>query len=129
MKYSSAIKAILEVGGMLSQTKIGDDILHGIRYHVRHTLKIDFPRDEREVIESILWWENRFIDIYKKVKLSDKDKNELRRCYHIIEKRINELKAFDRKRNKTNTKMYNQLYAELENMKNKLDNRGIQVMN
>lgn len=129
MKYSNALRAILEVGGMLSQTKLGDDFIHGIRYHMRHTIGIEFPRDEREIIESILWWENTFIDTYKKENLNKADKYELKKCYHIIEKRINELKALDRKRNKTNTKMYNQLYAELENMKNKLENRGIQVMN
>lgn len=129
MNYSSAIKAILEVGGVLSQTKLGDDFIHGIRYHMRHTLKIDFPRDEREVIESILWWENRFVDINKKDNLNDKDKKELKKCYYIIEKRINELKAFDRKRNKNNTKMYNQLYSELENMKNKIEKRGMKIIN
>lgn len=126
--YTSAIKTILEVGGVLSNTKLGDDLIHGIRYHARHTFKIDFPRDEREIIESILWWENRFIDINKKEKLTDKDKKEIRKCYAIIEKRINELKAHDRLRNKTNTKMYNQLYSELANIKQKIEKRGIKIM-
>lgn len=126
--YTGMLKVILEVGDILSKHPITDDLIHGIRYHIRHSLKIDFPRDKREVIESILWWENRFIDIYKKDKLNDKDKKELKRCYFVIDKRINELKAFDRKLNKTNTKLYNQLYDELNKMKEKIENRGIKLI-
>ena len=109
------------------EANVMDEVIHGVRHHIRHTLKINFDRNEREILNSIVWWSNRFIDYFIKDKLSEKDIKELKRCYYIIHKRLNELKRLDDKNHNYNENRYKPYYEELQLMRNRLAQRNIRT--
>ena len=96
------IKTTLEIGNILSNTKTYEEVKHGVRHHARHTLKMKFDRNEREIRDSINWWYKEFKLKYRKTKLTSDDKKYLKRCYYNVDNRIDELKSLDLKHDKYN---------------------------
>ena len=74
---TKTLKTTLEVGDILSKTKTYEEVKHGVRYHARHTLKMKFDRNEREIRDSINWWYKEFKLRYRKTKLTNDDKKYL----------------------------------------------------
>ena len=113
------------VAEMLKEVDLIDNTIHGVRWHLRHTLHLKFDRDEKEVLDSIIWWNNKFMKIYVKDNHTGVDIQDMKECYRIIRKRINELKTYDIKHNKYKEEKYEVFYKDLEEMKNLLNAIGI----
>lgn len=121
------IKTTLEIGNILSKTKTYEEIKHGVRHHVRHTLKMKFDRNEREVRDSINWWYKEFKRIYRKDNLNNEDKKYLKRCYYNVDNRIDELKTLDLKNNIFDYERYEVYYKTLKQMRKMMKDKGIEV--
>ena len=104
-----------------------DETVHAIRWHLRHTFKMNFARDEREAIDSIVWWNKKFIEHYTNTDHNKYNKDEMVRCYKIIQKRVVELKAYDDKHNQYDEQRYEKYYRDLDEMKRLMNGIGINI--
>lgn len=121
------IKTTLEIGNILSNTKTYEEVKHGVRHHARHTLKMKFDRNEREIRDSINWWYKEFKLKYRKTKLTSDDKKYLKRCYYNVDNRIDELKSLDLKHDNYNDNRYDVYYKMLRQMRKMMKDKNIEV--
>jgi hypothetical protein len=124
---SKTLKTTLEIGNILSKTKTYEEVKHGVRHHARHTLKMKFDRNEREIIDSINWWYKEFKLKYRKTKLTNDDKKYLKRCYYNVDNRIDELKSLDLKHNNYDVDRYKVYYKMLGQMRKLMKDKNIEV--
>lgn len=115
------------VAEIAKQTDLVDNMIHGVRWHMRHTLGMKFDRDEKEILDSIIWWNNKFTKIYIKNHHNKTDIADMKECYRVVKKRINELKTYNYKHDKHNVN-YDAFYKDLEEMGNLLNVIGVQVI-
>lgn len=115
------------VSEIAKQTDLVDNMIHGVRWHMRHTLGMKFDRDEKEILDSIIWWNNKFTKIYIKNHHNKTDIVDMKECYRVVKKRINELKTYNYKHDKHNVN-YDVFYEDLEEMGNLLNVIGVQVI-
>ena len=112
---------------MAKETDLVDNMYHGVRWHMRHTLGMKFDRDEKEILDSIIWWNDKFTRVYLKNHHSAKDIADMKECYRIVRKRIDELKRFNYKHNKHNVN-YEPFYEYLVKMADGLNDIGVKVI-